>query len=383
MAHLRKRGPKKYQIIVELGRDPVTNKRKRKYVTVKNVTKKEAQKKMLELMQKYEDGSGLVEPKDMTFKELAKQYMNSHQHNIAQRTYDRYSGIVDNHLIPAFGNYKVDQIKAVHIQSYQNQKLTNGKRRGEGGLSRATVAMHHNLLSSLFSEAQKLDLIDKNPVKLVSTPKAKRPKNNFLDEEQVNQLIEAADSQFMKDYIRVAVACGLRRGEQIGLEWKDVDLKNKKVSITQALKRTSKGIELGEPKTSSSRRSIAITDDIVAVFKRIKKRQAKQKLALGSDYNTRFNLIFCEDDGRYCNPNTVTRRFKRAAKKIGLDDIKLHDLRHTMASLMLKSGANPKIVQERLGHASIMQTMDRYSHLSFDLQQEAAEDLSSLLDSGS
>ena len=105
------------------------------------------------------------------------------------------------------------------------------------------------------------------------------------------------------------------------------------------------GYEQREPKTASSRRSIAITDDIVAVFKKIKKEQARRKLALGSDYNTRFNLVFCEDNGRYSNPNTVTRRFKRVAKSIGLDDVKLHYLRHTMASLILKEGTNPKIVQ--------------------------------------
>ena len=89
--------------------------------------------------------------------------------------------------------------------------------------------------------------------------------------------------------------------------------------------------------------------------------------------------MFCEDNGRYCNPNSVTRRFKRVAKSIGLDDVKLNDLKHIMVSLMLKSGTNLKIVQERLGHSSIRQIMDRYIHLSFDLQQEAAEELSNLI----
>ena len=332
MAHLRKRGKKKWQIIVELPRDPITGERKRKYKTV-NGTKREAERQMAELIQKYEDGSELIQGKKMTMRELMEQYMNSHQHNIAQRTYDRYQGMVNNHFIPAFGKFQVDEIKPIHIESYQNQKISNGKRRGEGGLSRATVKMHHNLLSSIFSYAQRLELIEKNPVQLVPSPKAKRPKNNFLSEKQVNDLLQASEGLWIHDYIKVAVSTGLRRGEMLGLEWSAVDLKNKKLSITQALKRTSQGIELGEPKTESSRRSIAITDDIVAVFKKIKKEQARRKLALGSDYNTRFNLVFCEDNGRYCNPNSVTRRFKRVAKSIVLDDVKLHDLRHIMDSL--------------------------------------------------
>ncbi|MFW6047419.1 MAG: tyrosine-type recombinase/integrase [Candidatus Woesearchaeota archaeon] len=378
MAHLRKRGKKKWQIVIELDRDPMTGKRKRKYKTI-NGTKKEAEKKMAELIRKYENNDKLVEPKKMNMTKLMKQFLNSHQHSVAQRTIDRYSIIVKNHLIPAFGDYQVKDIKPIHIESYQNLKLKEGKLNSNGGLSEETVRMHHNLLSSIFKYAQRLELIEKNPVKLVPSPKAKRPNHNFLNEEQLQKILEYSKGLWIHDYIKVAVATGMRRGEMIGLEWSNVDLKNNKISIVKALKRTSKGIELSETKTSSSRRSIAITEDTAKILKRIKKEQAKRKLKLGNKYNTRFDLVFCEKDGRYCNPNSVTRRFKRVAKAVGLGHIKLHDLRHTMASLMLKSGTNPKVVQERLGHSSISITLDLYSHLTLDLQKEAAKSLSELL----
>lgn len=376
MAHLRKKGTKKWQIILELERDPITGERKRKYKTVSG-TKKEAEAKMAELIQRYENNGALIEPKKMRMEELMGQFLNSHQHNVATRTADRYRGIINSHLIPDLGHFQVREIKPIHIESYQNKKINSGKINGEG-LSAQTVRMHHNLLSSIFKYAQRLELVDKNPVKLVPSPKEKMTKSDYLSKEELKELLNYTEGLWIHDFIKVAVATGMRRGEMLGLEWKDVDLDSKRISVVQALKRTSKGIELSEPKTKSSIRSIAITDSTIKIMKKIKTEQSKRKLKLGKKYDKTYDLVFCEEDGRYCNPNTVTRRFKRVAKAVGLGHYKLHDLRHTMASLLIKI-ANPKVVQERLGHSSISMTMDLYSHLSQDIQQKAADDLSKLI----
>jgi integrase len=307
-----------------------------------------------------------------------QQYLNSHQHNVATRTADRYRGIIENHLIPAFGHAQIKDIKAIHIESYQNKKLENGKINGKG-LSPATVRIHHNLLNSIFQYAQRLEIIEKNPVSLIPLPKMKSRKNNFLSKDELRKILNYSEGLWIHDFIRVAVSTGMRRGEMLGLEWKNVDLDNKRISVVKALKRTSKGIELSEPKTQSSVRSIAITDNTVSILRKIKSEQDKIKYKIGDQYYNKFDLVFCEKDGRYCNPNTVTRRFKRVVKAVGLEEVKLHDLRHTMASFLIKI-ANPKVVQERLGHSSISMTMDLYSHLSEDLQQEAADDLAELID---
>jgi len=376
MAHLRKRGRKKWQIVIELERDPVTGERKRKYKTY-NGTKREAERKMAELIQRYKDGSNIEKYSKMKMKKLMKQYLDTHQHNVATRTADRYRRIINNHLEPAFGEMPIKKVKPMHIESYQTKKLNSGRMSG-GGLSASTVRMHHNLLNSIFEYAQRLEIIERNPVSLISLPKKKTSKHRFLSREELNQILDYSRGLWIHDYILVAVSTGMRRGEMIGLEWENVDLRNKKISVVQALKRTSRGIELSEPKTKSSVRSISITDDTVNILKKIKSEQEKNKLNLGNNYNDRFNFVFCEKDGRYCNPNTVTRRFKRAAKAVGLEEVKLHDLRHTMASFLIKI-ANPKVVQERLGHSSISMTMDLYSHLSDDLQQKAANDLSKFI----
>jgi hypothetical protein len=162
MAHLRKRGRKKWQIIIELERDPVTGERNRKYETY-NCTKREAENKMAELIQKYKDGSNVDKYSKMKMKELMKQYLNSHQHNVATRTADRYRRIINNHLEPAFGEMLIKKVKPMHIESYQTNKLNNGRING-GGLSASTVRMHHNLLNSIFEYAQRLEIIERNPV---------------------------------------------------------------------------------------------------------------------------------------------------------------------------------------------------------------------------
>jgi integrase len=377
MAHLRKKGTKKWQIILELERDPITGERKRKYKTVCG-TKKKAEAKMAELIQKYEKGGKLVEPKKMTMKKLMLEYLKTNKHNVATRTQDRYRNIVHNHFIPDLGHYQVSEIKPIHIESYQNHKLTDGKLNGSGGLSTTTVRIHHNLLSTIFKYGQRLELVEKNPVKLVPSPKARGARNKFLSREELKKILDYSEGLWIHDFIKVAVATGMRRGELLGLEWENVDFDKKRISVTQALKRTSQGIELSEPKTNSSIRSIAITDETIKVLKKIKSEQAKRKLRMNGNYNNENDFVFCEKDGRYCVPSTVSRRFKRVVDKLGLGDYKLHSLRHTMASWLIQI-ANPKVVAERLGHSSVSITMDMYSHLSQDIQQKAADDLSKLI----
>jgi integrase len=212
----------------------------------------------------------------------------------------------------------------------------------------------------------------------VPSPKARGARNKFLSREELKKILDYSEGLWIHDFIKVAVATGMRRGELLGLEWENVNFDKKRISVTQALKRTSQGIELSEPKTNSSIRSIAITDETIKVLKKIKSEQAKRKLRMNGNYNNENDFVFCEKDGRYCVPSTVSRRFKRVVDKLGLGDYKLHSLRHTMASWLIQI-ANPKVVAERLGHSSVSITMDMYSHLSQDIQQKAADDLSKLI----
>lgn len=126
------------------------------------------------------------------------------------------------------------------------------------------------------------------------------------------------------------------------------------------------------PKNKSSRRVISIAEDDTKILKKLKIKQNENKLLFGPEYQNN-NLVFCKSDGSKIYPNTTTNRFKLLAKRIGLNSVSLHDLRHTHATLMLQAGVHPKVVQERLGHSTITTTLDTYSHVIPSMQKESVD----------
>lgn len=172
----------------------------------------------------------------------------------------------------------------------------------------------------------------------------------------------------------------MRRGEILGLRWTDVSLKERVIHIRQSVTKVSgRDLIFLKPKTNSSIRPINIDEDVVAALKRRKSEQNQNKLLFGSKYDNQHNLIFCKENGKPFLPQYATRQFNEIAKKVDLSHFRLHDLRHTHATLMLKAGVHPKIVQERLGHALITVTLDTYSHVIPSMQKEAVQKLKNTL----
>ncbi|SDC69277.1 Site-specific recombinase XerD [Candidatus Frackibacter sp. WG11] len=381
MAHLRKLGQKKYKIIIELGRNPATGKRKRKTKTV-NGTKKEAQKIMAKLIHEMETGT-YVEPSKMTTAELLQKWLKEYcKPNLAPSRYANYREIIERHFIPELGSIQLKNLKPMHIQSYQSKKLTTGRQDGKpGGLSKTTVEKHNRILSQALKYAVKLQIIKSNPADPIKAPSPEEPEIKYLNKEQVNKVLKETKDKWIYNFIYISVNTGMRRGEMLGLRWKDIDLNKKTIQVRQISQRIrNEGIIFKKPKTKSSERLISISNNVVKAIKKIKREQSENKLLLGPNYYTKQNLVFCNEDGSPANPQGVTRRFKRVAKRAGFKDIRLHDLRHTHATLLLQEGVHPKVVQERLGHSSITQTLDTYSHVIPSLQQEAADKLEGLIE---
>ncbi len=178
---------------------------------------------------------------------------------------------------------------------------------------------------------------------------------------------------------QLAVATGMRQGEILALRWADVDLARRVLAVRSTLSRASDGtLVFGEPKTIAGKRSIALSASVVQSLRKHHAQQAEHRLGLGSADND-IDLVFARADGYPIHPNTLVRHFHLLSDKAGVPRIRFHDLRHTCATLMLANGEHPKIVQERLGHANINITMGRYSHVSMDMQREAADRLDRLL----
>ena len=165
----------------------------------------------------------------------------------------------------------------------------------------------------------------------------------------------------------------MRRGELVGLQWRDIDFENGIISIRREVVFVpGTGYIISQPKSAKSRRAIDITTPVIEVLQRHRAAQAEHRLRLGGAFKNE-GWVFCKDDGNHLSPTTLTRAFAEIRNELGLPPVRLHDLRHTHASLLLQAGVHLKVVQERLGHSTIAVTADTYSHVTAGLQRAAAE----------
>ena len=367
---IRQRGKGTWELTIDRGKD-VEGKRDREFVTVKG-TKTYAQQQLREHLILLDKGISVDSSKTSLGEFLERWLRDYVETNTAPSTIDGYRYIVRCHLIPKIGGIPLKKLQPVHLQRYYAEALCDGRRDGKGGLSARTVQHHHRVLSQALSHAVKWGLIARNVAMAVDPPKPSRPEIKFLSPEDVEHLLDIADSTTYYELIFTALYSGLRRGELLGLRWCDVDLLMATISVNQSLQRLTGGeFSIREPKSARSRRLVPMPPSLAVLLRQYKKFQGEQMVTLGLGL-TEADLVFSHPDGSPLDPSTVSHTFSKIAKKAGLDKIRFHDLRHAHASLMLLTGADPKVISERLGHASIAITMDIYAHILPGLQEDAA-----------
>ena len=206
----------------------------------------------------------------------------------------------------------------------------------------------------------------------VDPPRPEQKNMATLVPEDIPQFLEAAGESSYYVLFYTALYTGMRLGELLGLRWCDVDLDMASLSVVQALYKRSGVCKMVKPKSSHSRRRIALSPSLALLLREYKDEQNVRGILLGESL-VDSDLVFCHPDGKPLDPGVVSHTFAKVLKKAGLPHIRFHDLRHTHATLLLKGGIHPKIVSERLGHANIGITLDTYSHVLPGLQKKAAE----------
>ena len=191
---------------------------------------------------------------------------------------------------------------------------------------------------------------------------------------------EAIQSYYYPVYY-TAVSTGLRQAELLGLRWRDIDLDMLSLSVSQVLYKRRGVCQFKEPKTSHSRRRVAMTPKLALFLREYRAERESLYRQLGKEL-TPDDLVFANVEGRPLDPSVLSHDFARIAKRNGLEHVRFHDLRHTFASLMLLRGAKPKIISEALGHASVAFTMDTYSHIIEGMQEDAMALLDEVLPAG-
>jgi len=369
--HIVKRGKNSYSIKISVGKDAITGRYKAHWVSIKG-TKKEAEKRLNELLNQLDNGT-FMKPGKTTLSEYLERWLKDYVWpNLAPRTAEGYEHICRHHLIPALGNMILTGLKPEHLQQYHSEKLLGGRCDGKGGLSPRTVRHHHMALHDALEHAVKMGLLNRNIADAVSPPSCQRPQWQTLSEMDISTFLEAAKQTPHYVLFYVALFTGMRRSELLALRWCDVDLLLCQAHVTRSLHHLLTGeIVIRAPKTVKGRRMVALSPSVALLLQEHKDKQKAQRAILEIPI-TDNDLIFSDQEGKPLLPNTVTHAWIKLVRRIGLKGIRLHDARHTHASLMLKQGVHPKIVQERLGHASIQMTLDTYSHVAPGLQEAAA-----------
>ncbi len=304
---------------------------------------------------------------------LTDRWQRGIRQEVAESALSNYVSIVSTYVVPRIGDVRLSRLSTRQVEQLYVDLLAGGARDG-GPLSATTVGQVHRTLRRAFNDAIRWGLLNASPVTPAKVPRQDgRTMTVWTPAQSVAFLASVRGDRLFALWL-VALHTGIRRGELAGLRWRDVDLVSGKVSIV--VQRTTDGYRVVtvEPK-AGSRRVVQLAADVTAQVRAHRDRQAVERAALGLDGAGPDDAVFADEFGRPFHPQRLRRMFGRASERAGLPAIRLHDLRHTMATTALTAGIHPKIVQERLGHTTVAMTLDTYSHVTDTIQSAAAEEL--------
>lgn len=285
------------------------------------------------------------------------------------------------HFIPRIGRVKLARLTPQIVQGLYAALLN------EAGLSSTTVNHMHGSLHKAMDAAVRLRLVAGNPCDFVDVPRMAPQEIHPMTPEQARAFLDAASyatyGERLEALFAVALATGMRQGELLALRWRDVDLAGRFLSVRATLKYRQGVFSFKEPKTKRSRRRIALDPETVDILRAHRARQLEERLVAGEVWEGERwqELVFCTSIGTPLSLHGSPRSaFARILRRAGLpDSIRFHDLRHTCATLALSARVNPKVVSELLGHSTVAITLDIYSHVLPDMQEDAAAVIGALL----
>lgn len=309
---------------------------------------------------------------------LVDEWLDYWAENIASvrvraRTLDSYRSMIRMHLNPYIGKRRLDQLQPEHLEQTYRQLL--GK-----GLSPATVLRVHRMLHRALKIAMQRERVARNVATLVEPPRQERPKTpDPLDVEECKRVLAAAEGLRNSARWTVALALGLRQSEALALQWKDIDLDRGTLSVRRGLHRVpGEGLVFTEPKTDRSRRTIAVPAPLIEALRKHRIAQNEERLLAGTEWDD-WDLVFTQPNGRPLDKHSDYEAWIRLLNRAGVRHIRLHDGRHTAATLLLSAGVHPRVVMELLGHSQMRTTTDIYSHVMPALAQEAADRMAKTL----
>ena len=316
-------------------------------------------------------------------------WLAAQQRRLRPSTWAQYRSYVNAHVVPHLGGILLKDLGKADVAAWievlvrepvrsHRQPISSPKT-----LAPKTVRIIHSLLVKALNDAVDDEIIVRNvALRPSGLPGAERSTVRAWTPAQVSQFLTAVAGDRLAPLWRLIAVTGMRRGEAVGLRWRDVDLVEGVATI--CWQRTTVGgrVHEGPPKTTAGNRTVALDDSTVAIMKAWKRQQSAERLVMGAGWPAH-DLVFTNADGGAVWPNRPTAEFAKHAAALGFPPIGVHGLRHSAATMMMAAGVNPKVVQQRLGHAHVSITLNLYTHVMPGHDRAAVDGLAKALDAGS
>lgn len=291
---------------------------------------------------------------------------------VRPKTLEGYRSLIDSRLVPAVGHHRLDRLQPEHVEAFYRTLE-------QDGLSPSTVLKLHRVLSRALKVAVQRGKIARNVCALVDAPSADRQEVVPLTADEARRVLAATSADRNAARWSVALALGLRQGEALGLRWSDVDLDAGTLTVRNALQRQKgAGLVLVPPKSRAGRRTITLPSQLVEAMRAHRTAQVEERLAAANVWAD-LGFVFAQPNGRPLDPGGDRRRWMELLQRAGVRAARLHDARHTAATMLLQQGVPARVAMQILGHSQISLTLGTYSHVVPELAQDAADRMGAAL----
>ena len=324
-----------------------------------------------------------IEPSKLTVRDyLEERWFPIISHTLRPTTFDSYKRQLRLHVIPSIGAIPLQELRADHLDRIYAELLKTGRNDGKpGGLAPKSVRYLHTTMHKALKDAERKRLVTRNVADAADPPRSRQMGLKEMQTwtvEEVRTFLNVMTGHRIGAAYMLAATTGMRRGEVLGLRWQDIDFEARRLRIYQTIVLVNYELTVSAPKTPRSRRSVALDPATVEVLREHKAQQEKEKALLGPGYHDQ-GLVFAKANGRPLNPDYFSQLFDRTVAKLDVKRIRLHDLRHTHATLGLAAGIPAKVMSDRLGHATVAFTQDVYMHAIPELESDAADQMANLI----
>jgi integrase len=356
-----------WTFVVDVGRDPITGKRKQKSKGGFQ-RKRDAEAALRKLLSEIDENRYIEHSKEPFSSFIERWFHEHYKKRIKETTASSREYMLKKHLIDEnpFANRPLSSITTEDIDSFYNLKL-------DEGYNTNYIRKMHQLLHQAFNQAVKWKKIAYNPAAEADPPSIKKEEMKIWALNELQKFLNECKNE--RNYITfvLAVYTGMRRGEILGLKWSDIDFDKKIIHVNRSLAYVpNKGYVLTTPKTKNAKRQIPISDHVIKELLIHKTNQEEWKQRLGTAYEDN-NLVICTEMGTVQDPRNISRVMSRLCELSRVTPIRFHDIRHTHASILISSGVDIVKVSARLGHANPKITLEIYAHLLPNIQDDVAE----------